>query len=166
MKERSVDMRISWCLWNLIALAIPVAILISIGGLKLGLSGLLSYCYALLAVAYYLFDQHLRVTNEKIKYPYTRKYGSFIIMIGILVFFAIYNLQSRIVDINNTGLIILFILILIIAFPMAYLLSLPLLNRQVREEEKRDEYLQNISSEQQETRSSTREDTKAVVEEL
>ena len=93
MKERSVDMRISWCLWNLVALAIPVAISISIGGLKLGLSGLLSYSYALLAVTCYLFDQHLRVTTEKIKYPNTRKYLSLTVMLGIIVFFTIYNLQ-------------------------------------------------------------------------
>ena len=165
MKERSVDMRISWCLWNLVALAIPVAISISIGGLKLGLSGLLSYSYALLAVTWYLFDQQLRVTTEKIKYPNTRKYLSLTVMLGIIVFFTIYNLQTSDVAIENVAIIIFFVLTLVLAFPLAYSLSLPLLNRQVREEEKRDEYLQNTSSEQQETRSSTRKDATAVVEE-
>lgn len=165
MKERTVDMRVSWCIWNVIALAIPVTISIFIGGLELGLSGFLAYCYALLAIAFYLFDQHLRVTNERIKYPHTRKYISITIMFGILVFLAMYNLQSEIVYFNDTILIIFIILTFLIAFPLAYSLSLPLLNRQVREEEKRDEDLQNMSREQQETRATTRKDMTAALEE-
>lgn len=164
MKETHIDIRVSWCLWNAVAVMIPVVLSIFIGGLKLGLSGVLSYSYALIAVAYFLFDQHLRVTNEKIRYPNIRKYGSLTAMFGILVFFAIYNLQSS--EVGVSGMVFLLILTLVIAFLLAYSLNLPLLNRQVLEEERREEALQDMAREQQEMRSRTRKDAKSIVEDI
>ena len=164
MKERHIDTRAAWFCWNAVAMIIPVIISTLIGGYKFGLTGILSYSYALIAVAWFLFDQHLRVTNQKIRFPNLRKIGSLTLILGILVFFIIYTLLFDEMVMSLAGMMIISTVILIAAFPVAYSLNLPLLNRQVFEEERRDEALQKIAQEQQETRSKTKQDATSAVE--
>ena len=163
MKSKSLDLKIGWCVWN-IALLVPVLIPLFVGrGLPISMPGFLSYCYALVAVGYYLFDQHLKIATQDISYTSTKKSLSILAMIIIIVLYALYDpVQS---SISTVILAIVSTIIFLIAFLLAYYLSVPLLKRQETEEERREEEMASIMSRRQKTGESAKKNAEAIVEE-
>lgn len=163
MKERSLDLRIAWSIWN-IAILIPVLIpLFSGRGIYNFVPSLLAYCYAILAVGYYLFDQHQKVTTKKINYPATKKTLSILAILGILTIYILFNP----VETSSSTIILASVspIILLISLLLAYFLNKPLLERQEVEEEQRESELQRMAEMRQEASDSAKKDAKAVVEE-
>jgi len=163
MKERSLDLRIAWSIWN-IAILIPVLIPLFCGsGIYNFVPSLLAYCYAILAVGYYLFDRHQKVTIKKINYPATKKSLSILAILGILTIYILFNLVET--SLSTIILASVSPIILLISLVLAYFLNTPLLKRQEEEEEKRDADLKEMERNQQETRDSARREVEAVVKE-
>lgn len=162
MKERSLDLRIAWSIWN-IAILIPVLIPLFCGsGIYNFVPSLLAYCYAILAVGYYLFDRHQKVTIKKINYPATKKSLSILAILGILTIYILFNLVET--SLSTIILASVSPIILLISLVLAYFLNKPLLERQEVEEEQIESDLQRMAESRQEASDSAKKDAKYVVE--
>lgn len=163
MNSRILDLRIGWCIWN-VALLVPVLIPLFIGrDFSNFIPGFLSYCYAMIAVNYYLFDQYQKIAVEKVNFSWTRKALALLAMILVIVIYSLYNPINP--SIGTITLYIVSPIIFIGTFLLAYFLNIPLLRRQEAEEEKRDKEIRNLFDERQKTSVGARKDATSVLEE-
>jgi len=162
VRSKSLDLRIGWCLANVVLLLVPVLIPVVFWSSVPGfVPGFLSYCYALLAVSLYLFDQYLKITDQKITYVNTKKWLSIIVMFGIMAFYVWYNPDK--VSLKTPIISILSATIFIIVFLLAYQLNIPLLKRQEADEERKEREIDEMVKKTQETSVSTRREAQAIV---
>lgn len=161
------DLRRGWLLWNILMPLFPVLISITFATTDVVYSGFLSYCYALLAISWYLFYQHLKKTTmEGIKSGRdTRHFLPLIFMFVLLIMLLLYNYNQDISEFLNRSIYLSMLVTGLIILPQVYFVNIPMLERQEAEEEEREKALKERMEKQQETRDSTRKDAQAIVEE-
>ena len=136
-KFLSTDVRRGWVLCNIVLAAGPIAVTILSGSPNI-FPATLTYCYALLVVGAYLFYRYFR-SRDITEQSDTMFWFSIVFAVAILMILMSYNLNSRVVEIVNSHLattITLSLVIIGMAFFLAYKLNWPIISEEEAKLEK------------------------------
>ncbi len=136
-KKKAITMwnsgKIGWVAWNFGAPLIPVIVLIPLASSEVIFSSVLTYCYALLVLGTYLFDQY-----SKLRFKAGRDSLFYISLFAVLILLALlilYNSTDIVKNIANFNVFLSFLVVIILVLPLAYKLNMPFLDKQAMEEE-------------------------------
>lgn len=133
----STDVRRGWVLCNIVLAAGPIAVAVFAGSAHI-FPATLTYSYALLVVGSYLFYRYFR-SRDITEQSDTIFWSSIIYAVAILLILMSYSLNSRVLEIVNVHLaatIALSLVIIGVAFPLAYKLNWPIINEEEAKLEK------------------------------
>ncbi len=135
-KEKVIMMwnsgKVGWGAWNFGAPLIPVIVLIPMASSEVIFSSMLTYCYALLVLGTYLFDQH-----SKLRFGAGRDSLFYVSLVAVLILLALlilYNSTDIVKKIANFNIFLSFLVVIILVLPLGYKLNKPLLDKQAMEE--------------------------------
>lgn len=153
LKFLSTDVRRGWVLCNIVLAAGPIAATILAGSAN-AFPATLTYCYALLVVGAYLFYRYVR-SHDITEQGDTMFWFSIVFAVAILIILMGYYSNPSIVEIVNSQMattIILSLVVIVIAFFLAYKLNWPIISAEEAKLEKAEKEAKEQYDEAEATR--------------
>lgn len=132
------DKRIVWFFKNLVLPSIPIGASLLLGTThKQAFASILAFCYTLMIVSMYLFNDYSKTTFDEDVYADTKMAITWVAIIIFVIVFVITHFQNRVIDfITNIAFWWSTAVVFLITIPIAYLFAHPLIEHSIIEHQK------------------------------